>query len=241
MTAKAQASVEAIAVMIVMFIVFAIVLSLTISKQAESEKIGSAMKKANACAAFANEVESIFILGNGTKSTILLDYNITVSNRTVLLGSNVCKLCCSLTKNSSATYTLRSGIEKLENIDGRIFSVGPEISSAARYSKPGHTFISDETNDVTVKDGAYVTVDKDSRVLHVVFDAPLLSDKITAFVRCRNDETIELKNESLGAVISTALCIDDVWMWVNFTANGSVFDFNTNSRDVDYDFISVIW
>jgi len=238
---KAQTSLETIAIMITIFFLVVIVLLLTVSKQQESDAVRTWLENTNACNAFASEVKSLFVLGNGTRSTIELDYNITVSNRTIVLDSVVCRLCCNLTRNASLTYTLRAGLARMENRNGEIFSVGPKIASAARYSKPGHTFVSDETSDVKVKDGNDVTVDKDNRVLHIVFDMLLVNDKITAFVRCRNDETIELKSEGLGAVISNVSCLNDVWMWVNFTANGSVFDLNTNNRDVDYDFIDVVW
>ncbi len=238
---KAQTSMEALLITIAVFVIFAIALSLTVSKQAESGNIKAGIEKANACNAFANEVKSVFVLGNGTKSSVKTDYNIIVSNRTAAIDGVVCGLCCGLTKNSSLTYTIRSGIARLENINGNVFLAGPTLESAARYSKPAHSFVSGETSDVSKQDGTSVTVDKDNRVLHVAFDAPLVNDKITAYVRCRNDETIQLKNESLGAVISNASCADDVWMWINLTASGSVFDLNTNSRDVDYDFIGVIW
>ena len=117
---KAQTSMETILITIIIFIVFAMMLSLTISKQLENDNIKKALQKTNACDAFANEVKSVFVLGNGTKSTIGLDYNINVSGKTAVIDSVICKICCNLTKNSSITYTLSSDSVVLENRNGNL-------------------------------------------------------------------------------------------------------------------------
>ena len=117
---KAQTSMETILITIIIFIVFAMMLSLTISKQLDSNNIKTALQKTNACDAFANEVKSVFILGNGTKSTIRLDYNINVSGKTAVIDSVICKICCNLTKNSSLIYTLQAGNNQLENKNGNL-------------------------------------------------------------------------------------------------------------------------
>ena len=117
---KAQTSMETILITVIIFVIFAIMVSLTISKQLENEKIKTAMQKTNACDAFANEVKSVFILGNGTKSSIKLDYNINVSGKIALIDSVVCNICCNLTKNSSSNYTLLTGITNLENTNGNL-------------------------------------------------------------------------------------------------------------------------
>lgn len=117
---KAQTSLEIIIVTSIVFFIFAIVLSLAISKQAESDKIKSALEKTNACDAFANEVKSVFVLGNGTKTAIRLDYDINVSGKTAVIDSVICNICCNLTKNSSSNYTLQAGVNSLENKNGNL-------------------------------------------------------------------------------------------------------------------------
>jgi len=117
---KAQTSMETILITIILFTVFAAILSLTISKQLESEKIKDALQKTNACNAFADEVKSVFVLGNGTKSAIRIDYSINVSGKTVVIDSVICNICCNLTKNSSLNYTLQAGNNQLENKNGNL-------------------------------------------------------------------------------------------------------------------------
>lgn len=117
---KAQASMEIILITVIVFAVFAIILSLTIAKQLESEKIKDALQKANACDTFASEVKSVFVLGNGTKSAVRFDYSINVSGKTAVIDSVVCNICCNLTKNSSSNYTLQAGINSLENKNGNL-------------------------------------------------------------------------------------------------------------------------
>lgn len=238
---KAQTSMETILITIIIFIVFAMMLSLTISKQLENDNIKKALQKTNACDAFANEVKSVFVLGNGTKSAVSLDYNINVSGKTAVIDSVICKICCNLTKNSSMMYTLNTGPVKLENKDGNVFLAGPKIVAVARYTKPAHTFFSDETAKVISNDGTFVNINKDNRVLHVAFDIPV-NGRITALLRCDVDGAIQLKTEGLGSVISSSSCSGGTWMWVNLTnAAGSVFDLNSDNADVDYDAVDVIW
>lgn len=235
---KAQTSTETIIITVTIFFILSIMLSLMTVKSAETGRIQEAIEKSNACESFANDVKSVFVLGNGTKSTIRLDYNMTVSNRTVLVDATACKICCNLTKNASTTYTI-SGLTKLENRDGQIFVAKPALLSAARYRKPQHTFYSDATSQVIADDGTSIAVNNADRVLHLVFDIPV--DKITVNLRCDDDGTVQLKKEGLGSAISNATCTEEQWIWLNLTSNADVFDLNSDNTDIDYDFVGAVW
>ncbi|MBN4049166.1 S8 family serine peptidase, partial [archaeon AH-315-M20] len=113
------------------------------------------------------------------------------------------------------------------------------LTSAALYTKPAHTFNSDVTNVVSVQDGIFKKVDRRKKVLHVEFDSNLgTGDIISAFVKCDNTGTIEVKEEGLGTVIGTATCQKRVWQTVEITLTAGLsntFDLNSDSFNVNYD------
>lgn len=117
---KAQFSMEAMFVIIVILGLFTFLAIDTISKQKDSERLREFLEKKNTCDKFSNEVGSLFVLGNGAEGSIEISHNLNISKKTVFVEGIVCGLCCNIAKNSQDTFNLSGGWIKLKNQGGEI-------------------------------------------------------------------------------------------------------------------------
>lgn len=91
-----------------------------LAKQKDKENLEDFLESRLACKAFSNEVQNVFLLGNGTKSTIKTDRNLNVSHGVIVSGGVLCSACCNLTMNGSSTFNITAGIILIQNKNGDI-------------------------------------------------------------------------------------------------------------------------
>ncbi len=111
---------ETIVLISLITVIVAILLFIDVSKHLEIEKLRTSSDKMSSCYKFSNEVASVYILGNGTVSSIKIDYNITFGNGTAFIDSVSCKICCNLTKNNSAVFNVSNGFVTVQNRNGDV-------------------------------------------------------------------------------------------------------------------------
>ena len=91
-----------------------------LAKQKDKENLEDFLKNRLACKAFSNEVQNVFLLGNGTKSTIKTGRDINVSHGVIVSGSVLCSACCNLTRNGSYAFNITAGVILIQNKNGDI-------------------------------------------------------------------------------------------------------------------------
>jgi hypothetical protein len=111
----AQISIEAIVIFIIVLLVFTGVSLSALSWQADSNAVNEFLENRHICSGVANEVYSVFIFGNGSRSIIKLEKDINVSNSTVYVGDVICNLCCNTTNGTSGDFDIQEGYLRLKN------------------------------------------------------------------------------------------------------------------------------
>ena len=94
----------------------------TLSKQRDKEILRDFLEKKLTCGKFSNEVYNVFVLGNGTESSVKIGHDINVTNRIITVGNVVCESCCNLTRNSFGVFNLTKGTVTLRNVNGDIIA-----------------------------------------------------------------------------------------------------------------------
>lgn len=117
---KSQASQEGLVTFIIILVILLIFLFITGSKRLETERLEDRLEDLTECEKIANEIYSVFILGDGSESTIYLNKNATVSGSFIIVGGSACNSCCNLTNGSSNSFSISSGQVKIKNQDGNI-------------------------------------------------------------------------------------------------------------------------
>ncbi len=117
---KAQTSMEAVFSVAVMLVIFGLLATTTLSKQRDREVLRDFLEKKLTCDRFVNEVHNVFIIGNGTSSSVKLDHSINVTNGLVTIGSVTCEACCNVTRNSGSVFNIAEGTIAIRNINGDI-------------------------------------------------------------------------------------------------------------------------
>lgn len=115
MNTKAQIPLEAIVIFIIVLLVFTGVSFSALSWQINSNTMSKFLENRQICTGVANEVYSIFVFGNGSRSIIELDKDINVSNNTVYVGGVICSLCCNTTNGTSGDFDIQKGYVRLFN------------------------------------------------------------------------------------------------------------------------------
>lgn len=104
----------------IVFLLIALMMQFVLVKQQEKDILKAFMNDRLVCEQFADEIHSVFVLGNGTKSTIKISQDLNVSQGTVISGSVLCHACCNITKNGSSTFSVNPGFLTLQNSNGGI-------------------------------------------------------------------------------------------------------------------------
>ena len=116
---KGQFSLEAVMTIVILLIIFSILLLDAIYKQNDADNLKLFLERKNACGKLSDEVQSIFVLGNGAETTITINKGLNVTNKLIYVEGVVCSLCCNVTKNSQSNFNV-VGTIKIKNIGGEI-------------------------------------------------------------------------------------------------------------------------
>ncbi len=117
---KAQTSMEAVFSVAVILVIFGLLATTTLSKQRDREVLRDFLEKKLTCDRFVNEVHNVFLMGNGTTSSVKLDHSINVTNGLVTVDNVLCEACCNVTRNSQSVFNLAEGTVAVRNINGDI-------------------------------------------------------------------------------------------------------------------------
>lgn len=117
---KAQVTMEGIIIIGIILVIFFSVMFVAVLNDKNSKDIQKNIEMRKTCNMFMNEVEAIFLLGNGAESSIYLENSLEVKNRIVHMENVFCKLCCNVTKRSQQNFSLPSGHAVIRNIEGDV-------------------------------------------------------------------------------------------------------------------------
>lgn len=117
---KAQSSFEIIFAISIVFLVLLLMTQFMLAKQKDKENLENFLESRLACEAFSNEVQNVFLLGNGTKSAIKTGRDLNISHGVIVSGSVLCIACCNLTMNGSAVFSITAGTILIQNKNGDI-------------------------------------------------------------------------------------------------------------------------
>ena len=117
---RGQISLESVFIISLILIVFIMLTISIVVRQNESGDIRNVIGSIKTCDRLANEVESLFILGDNSEGSIYLDHNVSVNNRNVSIGNVYCYLCCNISYSSLYSFDLEKGFINLKNSDGEI-------------------------------------------------------------------------------------------------------------------------
>lgn len=117
---KAQISLECIVIFAMALAIFSAAAMTALARQTDVRLIGSALDSNNECRKIANDVYSLFLLGDGSQSIVSVYIPFNISGGSAYVGSAICKLCCNVTNGSSSDFWMPGGRIRFTNINGLI-------------------------------------------------------------------------------------------------------------------------
>lgn len=135
---KGQTSMEGLIILGFFLVMFLMISGVILERDVRTTELGSDLSDRDVCLNFANEIYSVYILGEGAVSQLNLQTDIKVYNYSVGINNSLCDVCCNITaKNSSSNeftlknFTLPKGRINITNFGGfdiRIESLDREIT-----------------------------------------------------------------------------------------------------------------
>ena len=113
---KGYISLEGLIIICVLFLIFVVFSIGLIQNQSHISRTRDLIDMKSSCDRLSNEINSLYVLGSGSESKLIIGNEIFISDRSLHSGDILCDTCCNL----SSTYTNISGIIKLRNDNGNI-------------------------------------------------------------------------------------------------------------------------
>ncbi|MBM3303646.1 MAG: hypothetical protein FJY76_01000 [Candidatus Aenigmarchaeota archaeon] len=117
---KAQLSLEALIVFAMALAVFSAVSMAALSRQNDVSLMAAAQEDARSCGYLANEVRSVFLLGDGASGTLRMDSAFSVTGSAAYVGGAACQMCCNLTNGASSSFSMQRGVVRVSNSNGAV-------------------------------------------------------------------------------------------------------------------------
>jgi len=86
--------------------------------------IDSHISNSEECMKLSNEIYSVYILGDGSNSTINMLKESTIENTSIWIGDTSCQTCCNISNGTTNIFNLGTGTLSIENIKNNIKITG---------------------------------------------------------------------------------------------------------------------
>ena len=117
---KAQASQEGLVVFIIVLVILSAFLIISNSNVLEVDRLEDLLEDEIECQKLSNHLRGVFVLGDGSQSSVELNKNATVLGDLIIVGGAICNSCCNFTSLGSTSFSINTSIVTVSNIHGNI-------------------------------------------------------------------------------------------------------------------------